>query len=108
MLAVVDGFEQEAPGGLHAADELDHDVDFRVVEDLLGVPGQGHVAELLGQPVDGDIGNPGQGEGGSRSFLKSGFLFEKRLCQAAADGAEADYPYFDVFHDVVRSLKLIW
>jgi len=99
MLAGRDGLEHELPGDAVAADQLDHDVDVGIGDDLARVADHldavaGHFAGARGVEV-GHHGDLDAAAGAALDFL---LVALEHLEGAAADRACAEQAYLDGFH----------
>ena len=103
MLAAGDRLEDEGPGRFDAADQFDDDIDGGVGEDVVGIPAEDDVAELSGERGDIDVGDPGKDDVGADLPAQPLLLFEQSLGKTAADGAEADKTYANVFHTILHA-----
>jgi len=99
VLAVGDGLHDHVLGHAVAADQLDDDVDFRVIDQREGVVGNpgGAAGDLFGgfDIAVGDGRDADRPAGAARDFLR---VTVKNGPGATADGADADKANIDGFH----------
>ena len=100
VLAGGDRPEDERPGRLEPADQLDDDRGPRVGEDALHVGGERPVAEREPRARRGDVavGDGGDGQAAAGLGLQAGPVLPVDLEHAAADGPDAEEPDADVAH----------
>ena len=103
MLAVVDGLEHQFMGQGVAADQLDNDIDFRVIhhiEDIVGQSDTGRVVLGLGR-ADSNLGNFNTATGTTGNLLS---ITLEYIQGAATDGAQPTDAYFHRFHAAIPHL----
>src|SRR5690606_17010919 len=99
VLAILDGLEHQLLGNGVATDELDDDIDFRVVDQLEDVGGDGCSAGIALRVgvTRGNLGNDNAPPGTAGNLL--GITFEY-IEGTATDGTQATDAHFHRFHVV--------
>ena len=99
VLAPLDGGQDEVPGRGQAADELHHDVDLGVVQDVLGPGGkQRPVHRHRPGALQVQVRHLGQHQFRPQAPGQHLPLLGEQAHHAAAHGPEAQQPYFNGFH----------
>ena len=105
MLARGNGLQNKGAGRLVAADQLDDDVDLRVVEDVVRTGGEdGRINRH--SPVAGDIqvGDAAERDAGAHLVADNGAVVPEQFHHPGPDVAETDQSCLDVVHSgVLRS-----
>ena len=105
VLAPGDGAHHIVPGGIGAADEFHHDIDFRVVQDVFGPGGedirrQGHGP----RPVQVQVRHLLQDQGRPQAPGQQLPLLGEQAHHAGPHGAEADQADLNGFHVPLKIL----
>ena len=97
VLAILDGLEHQLLGNGVATDQLDDDIDFRVVDQFEDVGGDGCSAGIALRVgvTRGNLGNDNAPPGTAGNLL--GITFEY-IEGTATDGTQATDAYFHRFH----------
>ncbi len=103
-LPAASAFRMNVRAGSSPPDQLDDDLDLRVVEDLVRVADQREPREVepLARPREIGVGDAAEHEPAARALLHLGAVALKHLDHAAADRAEAEKGDLDVVHHVGR------
>ncbi len=106
MLAGGNGFEHQRARDAVAADELDHDVDVGVGDDLARIGHHlGAVADDGARTRHVEVGHHGDGDAAAGAAADVFLVALQHLEGAAADGADAEQADLDGFGFDVTSLR---
>ena len=88
MLAMLYGLQNKGLCRFNTADELDHDVDLRVLKNKVSIPNQLHILKLRRQGSNTDVRHTAQPDGYAGFPPQPLCLLQKNLRQTTADGAK--------------------
>jgi hypothetical protein len=100
VLATGEGAQDERAGGLQAADQLDDEVNGRIVQHAPGVAHHRQRAQVqaLARAREIGVGDRGQSQAGAGALLQHRAAPLEDLHHAGPDGAEAEQADPDVAH----------